>query len=103
MVITEGESIKKNVEDYVTLADDEAVVKDYYAAAVKKPTHGEAHVAVTSKRVILYVWTQETTQVNGVNITDVLGTDIYWSTRQRRNLGIGLFLMGLFGTIVLPL
>lgn len=103
MVITEGESIKKNVEDYVTLADDEAVVKDYYAAAVKKPTHGEAHVAVTSKRVILYIWTQETTQVNGVNITDVLGTDIYWSTRQRRKFGIGLFLMGLFGTIVLPL
>jgi len=32
MVITEGESIKKNVEDYVTLADDETVVKDCFVA-----------------------------------------------------------------------
>lgn len=103
MGTAEGESVRKNVEDYVTLADDETVVKDYYAAAVKKPTRGEAHVAVTNKRVILYVWTHETTQVNGVNITDVLGTDIYWSTRQRRKFGTGLFLVGLFGTIILPL
>jgi hypothetical protein len=36
MVIPERESIKKNVSDYVTLADGEVVIKDYYAATVKK-------------------------------------------------------------------
>lgn len=100
MAIPERELIKKNVSDYVTLADGEVVIKDYYAATVKKPTSGEAHVAATTKRVILYVWTKESFQVNGANIADVLSTDIFWSTRRRRKLGIGLLLVGLFVSIV---
>src|ERR1051326_8124408 len=99
MVIPERESIKKNVSDYVTLADGEVVIKDYYAATVKKPTVGEAHIAATTKRVILYVWTKESFQVNGATIADVLSTDIYLSTRRRRKLGIGLLLVGLFGSV----
>jgi hypothetical protein len=98
----EGETVEKGLEDFVTLADDEIRSKDYYAATVRKPSPGQVHVAVTTKRVILYLWTRETSQVNSVNITDVMGTDIYWSTRRRRKLGIGLLLLGLFGTIVLP-
>lgn len=94
MVSIEQEIIKKNVRDYVTLADDEVVVKDYYAATVKKPNHGEAHVAATTKRVILYIWTKESFQVNGANIANVLSTDIYWSNRRRRKLGIGLLSVG---------
>ncbi len=78
------------------LADEEIIVKDYHAATVKKPTYGEAHVAVTTKRVIMYIWTKKTTQVNGVDIVDVLGTDIFWSKRQRRPLGFALLIIGVF-------
>jgi hypothetical protein len=96
MASIEGQIIKKNITDYVTLADGEVIIKDYYAATVKKPSHGEAHIAATTKRVILYIWTKESFQVNGANIADVLSTDIYWSNRRRRKLGIVLLLVGFF-------
>ena len=67
----------KTLEDIIRLANDEVVVKDYYAADVKKPTHGEAHFALTNKRLIWYIWTDETVKVNSVNILDIVSTSVY--------------------------
>ena len=67
----------KTLEDIIRLANDEVVVKDYYAADVKKPTHGEAHFALTNKRLIWYIWTDETVKVNSVNILDIVVTSVY--------------------------
>ena len=63
--------------DYVELANDESIIKDYYVATVKKPSYGEAHFAVTNKRLIMYIWSEETIKVNNVNIIDIVSTSVY--------------------------
>jgi hypothetical protein len=35
------------------------------------------HFAVTTKRLIMYVWSEETVKVNSVNIGDIVSTSIY--------------------------
>ena len=91
---------ERNVAEYVQLADDEAIVKDYYVATVRKPSYGEAHFALTNKRLIMYVWSEKTVQVNSAELQDVRSTDIYWSKRQRMYLGIGLLISGAIFSIL---
>lgn len=67
----------KKVEDIIELATGEIVLKDYYAANVRKPSYGEAHFAITNKRLIWYIWSEETVKVNSVNIVDIVSTSIY--------------------------
>jgi hypothetical protein len=88
------------IQDYIEFSDDETMIKDYNAALVKKPSEGELHVGLTNKRVILYLWTKETVLVNSVNVTDVLGTDIFFSLRKRTTLGAILFIVGVIGTLI---
>jgi hypothetical protein len=88
------------VRNYVELADDEDVTEDYHVATIKKPSHGEAHFAVTNKRLIMYVWSKKILQVNSAELQDVRSTDIFWSKRQRKHLGIGIFVVGLFLSMI---
>jgi hypothetical protein len=95
-----GTSSTKSVGNIIKLADDEAddqgrPLEDYCVAIVKKPSRGEVHVILTKMRVLLYLWTQKTIIVEGVNISDVLGTNIYWSSRSRPLLGSILIGIGL--------
>jgi hypothetical protein len=76
-------SIKyKSIKDIIQLATDEEVVKDYFAATVKKPSYGEAHFAITNKRLIMYIWSEETVKVNSVNIADIVSTSVYQTERS---------------------
>lgn len=43
-----------SVEDFVKLADDEEIIRDYNVATVEKPSYGEVHFAITNKRLIMY-------------------------------------------------
>ncbi len=72
-------SNRKTLADFVKLADDEVIIKDYHSTVVKKPSYGEGHFAVTNKRLIMYLWSEETIRVNGVNVKDVVGTAVYYS------------------------
>jgi hypothetical protein len=89
-----------NVKDFIEFANGEVLIKDYFVATVKEPSYGEAHFAVTNRRLIMYVWSEKTVQVNNALLKDVRNTDIFWSKRQRRNLGISLFLSGIFLSVI---
>jgi hypothetical protein len=89
------------LKKYVELADEEAFVKDYYIATINKPDYGEAHLAVTNKRVIMYTWTKDTIQINSTDIVDVRGIDTSWTKRQRLHLGIAMAIIGFFLAITI--
>ena len=87
------------------ISDGEYLVKDYFAAKINKPDKGEAHLALTNKRAIIYYWTHKTFMVNGANISEVTATDVLWTKRQDRSKGgilLGIGLIGLFLSIVFP-
>lgn len=88
-----------NINEQVRISDDEYVIKDYNAAKVKKPTKGEAHVALTNKRAIIYYWTQKGVLVNDARITEVLGTNVFWAKRQRRKLGTTAIALGILSMV----
>ena len=37
---------ERNVVEYVQLTDDEAIVKDYYVATVRKPSYGDTSFCI---------------------------------------------------------
>jgi len=92
-----------NVKDFIEFANGEVLIKDYFVATVKEPSYGEAHFALTNKRLIMYVWSEKTVQVNNALLKDVRNTDIFWSKRKRRNLGISLFLSGIVISVIIIL
>ncbi len=67
----------KLITDLIKLADDETIVKDYFVASTEKQNYGELHYVVTNKRVIMYVWTDNTIQVKSVKIIDIVSTAVY--------------------------
>ncbi len=98
--LSNTDEISENMlKHYVELADEEAFVKDYHVATIKDPDYGEAHLSVTSKRMIMYAWTKDTIQINSADIADVRGIDISWSKRKRTSLGIALMVIGSILTI----
>ena len=70
-------TISKSLKDIIQFATDEVIVRDYHAANVKKPSYGQAHFALTNKRLIWYIWTNETVKVNSINIKDLVSTAVY--------------------------
>jgi hypothetical protein len=68
---------KKDITSLIKLADDEIIVKDYFVANTEKQGFGELHYVVTNKRVIMYIWSDDTIQVKSVKIADVVSTAIY--------------------------
>ncbi len=88
---------------YVDLANDEIFVKDYHIATIEDPDYGEAHVAITKLRVIMYTWTKDVIQINSSDIKDVRSIDLSWFTLQRKMLGWTLFIIGSFLTFIILL
>lgn len=88
---------------YVDLADEEIFVKDYHIATIEEPDYGEAHVAITKLRVIMYTWTKDIIQINSADIKDVRSIDLSWFTLQRKMLGWTIFIIGSFLTFLILL
>ena len=76
-------------------SEDEYIIKDYNAAKIKKPSKGEAHVALTNKRALIYYWTNDGILVNDAGISDILATSVFWAKRHRRKAGITLLSVGI--------
>ena len=83
------------MEGSVKLSDDETIIKDYYAANIKKPSKGEAHVILTNKRVMINYQTKNSILVNDLHIKEVRGADVSWSTGQKRKEGVVLLIIGI--------
>jgi len=76
---TENSDVNKNkdIRNLIKLADDEIIVKDYFVANTEKQGFGELHYVVTNKRVIMYIWSDNTIQIKSVKIGDVVSTAVY--------------------------
>ena len=79
----------------LTISDDEYIIKDYNAAKIQKPSKGEAHVALTNKRALIYYWTNDGILVNDAGISDILATNVFWAKRHRKKAGIALLSAGI--------
>ena len=73
-----------DLEAPLNISNDEYIIKDYYAAKVKKPDKGEAHLLLTNKRAIIYFWTHKSVLVNDAQISEVTASRILWAKRKRR-------------------
>jgi len=82
------------------IAHDEYVIKDYYAANIKKPVKGQAHVALTNKRAMIYYSTKQGILVNDAQISEVTATNFFWGKRKRRKAGLIALGMGIIGYLV---
>jgi hypothetical protein len=67
----------KDIRNLIKLADDEMIVRDYFVANTEKQGFGELHYVVTNKRVIMYIWSDNTIQIKSVKIADVVSTAVY--------------------------
>jgi hypothetical protein len=67
----------KDIRNLIKLADDEMIVRDYFVANREKQGFGELHYVVTNKRVIMYIWSDDTIQIKSVKIADIVSTAVY--------------------------
>ena len=83
------------------IAHDEYVIKDYYAANIKKPAKGQARVALTNKRAIIYYRTDDGILVNDAQISQITATNIFWGQRKRITTGLIMLAIGIIGSLAL--
>jgi len=83
------------------IAHDEYIIKDYYAANIKKPGKGQAHIALTNKRAITYFWTKKGVLVNDAQISEVTATNVLWGERRRKTAGLISLCIGIIGYVTL--
>ena len=87
-----------SVSDFIELAPDENVVKEYRSFRMKKPQNATVNIAATNMRLILYGQssrgrkTGRPTLTQEIRIEDIRGVEIYEKERPR----IILIIVGLF-------
>ena len=80
----------------VKYSDDETEIKSYHAANIIKPSRGDAKVILTNKRVIIAYETSDSSLTSDVDIDEVRGSDISWTTKSKSTLkGICITVIGL--------
>lgn len=92
-----------DLEPPLNISNDEYIIKDYYAAKIKKPDKGEAHLLLTNKRAIIYFWTHKSILVNDAQISEVTASRILWAKRKRRIAGLIALAIGVIGISFLVL
>jgi hypothetical protein len=87
-----------SVSDFIELAPDETVVKEYCSFRMKKPQNATVNIAATNMRLILYGQssrgrkTGRPTLTQEIRIEDIRGVEIYEKERPK----IILIILGLF-------
>lgn len=67
---------KKSIKDFIEFADHEEEVDDYFVASSKK-YNAQLHYVVTNKRVITFLWSEKSIEIQSVRIIDIVSTAIY--------------------------
>jgi hypothetical protein len=67
---------KKSIRDFIEFADHEEESRDYFVASSKK-YNSELHYIVTNKRVITFLWSEKSIDIQSVRIVDIVSTAVY--------------------------